>query len=172
MVRYFLARDPDYDPFTFDPEKLRGRVLEISQLMDSTDPDLSAFRAHGGRLIMKENMSDYAQSPYAGIDYYRTVVARMGQSSVDEFIRLYAAPGANHGGRAVNARSGADMPQFLDLLAALDRWVEAGVAPADALMQTTRDGSASRPLCRYPAYPRELEQRDPKAPASFACVQP
>src|SRR3981189_547212 len=38
-------------------------------LMDSTNPDLSAFRAHGGKLVMLEHMSDYAQSPYAGIGY-------------------------------------------------------------------------------------------------------
>ena len=41
--------------------------------MDSTDPDLSRFRARGGRLIMLEHMADYAQSPYAGIRYFESV---------------------------------------------------------------------------------------------------
>jgi hypothetical protein len=37
-------------------------------------------------------MADYAQSPYAGIDYYKAVVARM--EPADGFLRLYVTPGA------------------------------------------------------------------------------
>ena len=55
--------------------------------MDSTNPDLSAFRAHGGKLIMLEHMSDYAQSPYAGIGYFQSVEARMGADATREFMR-------------------------------------------------------------------------------------
>ena len=53
------------------PSDHAARVREVSALMDSTNPDLSAFDARGGKLIMLENMADYAQSPYAGIGYYR-----------------------------------------------------------------------------------------------------
>ena len=56
-----------------------ARVYEVSTLMDSTNPDLSAFMAHGGKLIMLEHMSDYAQSPYAGIGYFESVEARVGE---------------------------------------------------------------------------------------------
>jgi hypothetical protein len=35
-----------------------------------------------------------------GIDYYKAVVARMGQSPADGFLRLYVTPGADHMGRA------------------------------------------------------------------------
>jgi len=66
--------------------------------MDSTNPDLSAFKAHGGKLIMLEHMADYAQSPYAGIGYFQQVQKRMGEATVADFMRLYAAPGVDHVG--------------------------------------------------------------------------
>jgi Tannase and feruloyl esterase len=62
-VQYFFARDPGYDVTKFEPAQFADRLREISALMDSTNPDLSAFSAHGGKLIMYENMADYAQSP-------------------------------------------------------------------------------------------------------------
>ena len=56
-------------------------MREVSALMDSTNPDLSAFRAHGGKLILLENLGDYAQSPYAGIGYHQSVVQRTGPAA-------------------------------------------------------------------------------------------
>ena len=78
-MRYFVMRDANADPFSFDPAKHEVRMREISTLMDATDPDLSAFQARGGKLILKENMADYAQSAYAGVEYYNSVAAHMGQ---------------------------------------------------------------------------------------------
>ncbi len=44
----------------------------------SSNPDLSAFFAHGGKLILRENMADLAQGPLAGIDYFDPVVVKLG----------------------------------------------------------------------------------------------
>jgi hypothetical protein len=38
-------------------------------------------------------MADYAQSPYAGIEHCKSVVERLGQASVTDFMRLYVTPG-------------------------------------------------------------------------------
>ncbi|WP_436294901.1 MULTISPECIES: tannase/feruloyl esterase family alpha/beta hydrolase [unclassified Variovorax] len=46
--------------------------------------DLSAFFARGGKLIIRENAADRAQSALMGIEYYKAVVARLGQSAVDQ----------------------------------------------------------------------------------------
>ncbi|WP_291689224.1 tannase/feruloyl esterase family alpha/beta hydrolase [Bradyrhizobium sp.] len=97
-VQYFFARDPNYDPTKFEPSKLAERMKEVSALMDSTKPDLSAFSARGAKLIMFENMADYAQSPYAGIEYYKSVQAKMGTAKRDSFSRLYLLPGVDHMG--------------------------------------------------------------------------
>ena len=74
-IQYVFARDPSsMSPHT-SPRITGQRLLEVSQLMDSTDPDLGRFRARGGKLIILEHMADYAQSPYAGIRYFENVSA-------------------------------------------------------------------------------------------------
>ncbi len=61
-LQYFYARDPNVDPRTITPQSAAARVREVSALMDSTNPDLSAFHARGGKLIVLEHLADYAQS--------------------------------------------------------------------------------------------------------------
>jgi hypothetical protein len=119
-LQYIFARDPNLDPRAYKPEDHADRVRQVSALMDSTNPDLSAFRAHGGKLIMLEHMSDYAQSPSAEIGYFQSVEARMGADATREFMRLYAAPGADH--------VGAGAPANIDMLNVLVDWVEHGKA--------------------------------------------
>src|SRR3712207_1239567 len=128
--------------------------------MDATNPDLSAFLSRGGKLILKENMADYAQSPYAGIEYYRSVVARLGQETADRFVRLYLAPRANHSGRVFSGIDQAPLPSHVNLLEELDVWVEQGRAPADVLRLTAHEAeapyavTATLPVCRWPLCPR------------------
>src|SRR6202012_4834379 len=107
------------------PEDFRERVLQVSSLMDSTNPDLGRFRAHGGKLLMLEHMADYAQSPYAGIRYFEGVERKLGKTETAEFARLYPAPGVDHVG------SGA--PANVDMLSVLVDWVENGRAPGDLM---------------------------------------
>jgi hypothetical protein len=52
-----------------------GRALKLAGLYDADDPDLAAFRADGGKLILWQGWADQAISPYGTIDYY-TAVAR------------------------------------------------------------------------------------------------
>jgi tannase/feruloyl esterase len=147
----------------------------LSALLDSTNPDLSAFRAHGGKLILKTNGADFLLSPFQAIEYYKTVVVRMGQTNVDSFVRLYVAPGTNHGGNGVDS-SGTAIPNGVDLLGVLDEWVESGKAP-DTLVQVSQQMNmpftvhSSRPMCRYPLYPRYDGRGDPSQASSFTCTR-
>jgi len=166
-IQYFIARDPNYDPRRFNADEFVGRMREVSALMDSTNPDLSAFAAHGGKLIISEHMADYAQSPYAGIEYYKTVVERMGQAAADGFLRLYVTPGADH--------MGIGAPSAVDMVEVLSDWVEKGAAPGD-LVQATHElkppfaVTAARPMCRYPAFPR-YRGGDANKAESFECAR-
>lgn len=166
-IRYFYARDPAFDVRKTDANALRTRVEAVSALMDSTDPDLSEFRARGGKLVILENMADYAQSPFAGTRYVDSVVERMGAGQVAEFLRLYTAPGVDHVG------SGA--PGNVDMFPALVDWVERGKAPAglQLVAQETRPPFAvtrARPLCEWPRWPR-FTGGDPNRAESFECVR-
>ena len=79
-MQYVFARDPNLDVTKYKPEDLKERLLQVSALMDFTDPDLGRFRKHGGKLVILEHMADYAQSPYAGIRYFETVEKKLGKS--------------------------------------------------------------------------------------------
>jgi Tannase and feruloyl esterase len=166
-IQYVFARDPKLDVTTYKVEDHKERVLQVSNLMDSTNPDLSKFRSHGGRLIMLEHMADYAQSPYAGIRYFEKVQATLGKAETAEFARLYTAPGVDHVG------SGA--PANVDMLGVLVDWVENGKAPGDLEVVEQKIEAPSfptvraLPLCQWPAWPR-YKAGDVNAAASFACV--
>jgi feruloyl esterase len=175
FVRYFFARDAKFDPLRFAPEKFAGRIKEISEMFDTTDPDLSAFQARGGKLILKGNGADYQRSVLQEVDYYKSVVGRMGQDRVDQFMRFYVTPGVNHPGNGV-MKDGKAVPAKVDLLGVLDAWVD-GKVP-DSLIQVSQQEQApfrtvaSRPMCRYPAIPRYDGHGDPGEAASFTCAKP
>ena len=164
-LQYFYARDPVFDVRRFKPEDHAARVQQVSALMDSTNPDLSAFHARGGKLIVLENMADYAQSPYAGIAYVEAVKSRLGAATADQFLKLYTAPGVDHVG------SGA--PGNVDMLSALVAWVEQGRAPS-GLQLAEQEVKApfavlrSRPLCEWPLWPK-YRGGDVAQAASFEC---
>ncbi len=166
-IQYVFARDPKLDVTTYKVEDHKARVLEVSNLMDSTDPDLSRFRARGGRLIVLENMADYAQSPYAGIRYFENVERKLGKEQTAEFARLYTAPGVDHVG------SGA--PANVDMLSVLSDWVEKGQAPGDLVVTEQKVEAPAfavvraLPLCRWPAWPHYKSGPVTDA-ASFTCA--
>jgi len=172
FVRYVFVRDPKFDSFAFKAEEHAKRIREISEMFDTTDPDLSAFLARGGKVILKGNGADYQRSLLQEVEYYKSVVAKMGQARVDTFMRFYVTPGVNHGGSG-RLSSGGAVPAKVDLLALLDDWVEAGKAPTPQV-QVAQEQKApfkvisSRPMCRYPLTPR-YNGGDPNEASSFTC---
>jgi len=166
-LRYVFARDPKADLASYTPDRHRARVEQVSALMDATNPDLSAFARRGGKLIMLEYLGDFAQSPYAGIGYYQSVVQRMGAARTGGFLRLYTAPSVDHVG------SGA--PGNADLMGALAAWVEQGRMPGmielvEQGLQAPFTPSRTRPLCEWPSWPRYRGTGDVNNAVSFACV--
>jgi len=161
-IRYAIARDKNHDVRGYRPEDFRDRVQKTSALMDSTNPDLSAFFARGGKLILRENAADRAQSALMGIQYHDALVARLGAAAAEKSVRLYVSPGSTHSGNSRAVEGGPAVPTMVDLLDPLDHWVSAGNAPANALMQVVKAPlppfamQASRPMCRYPGYPHYI----------------
>jgi hypothetical protein len=166
-LRYFVVRDPNYDPLAFDPLNpgpLQDRVVELSGIIGAENPDLSAFQARGGKLIMMHGLADDLVSPNGSIAYYERVVDRLGQGAVDQFVRFYTVPGFGHGG-------GAFVPEW-DALGALDAWVTTGTAPG-VMIGTDRNSATagrSRPLCLYPSWPRYNGTGGVNAASSYICT--
>lgn len=164
MVRYFVTRDPTFNPLDFNAAAYPSRIQQLSNLLDMTNPDLSAFQARGGKLILRENVADKGNSPQTGFDYYDAVVSRMGQDKVDQFFVAYGATGLPHTSTGVvagapNAPS-YGIPGHIDLLTLIDDWSSRGTKPAESLVLTNRtalppyDLVAAKPMCRYGSYPR------------------
>ena len=164
FVRYFVTRNPSFDPLAFSPTGYQARIQELSNALDMTNPDLSAFHARGGKLILRENLSDKGNSPQTGFDYYDAVVAKMGKDKVDQFFVAYGATGLPHTSTGLNAGT-ANAPAYgtpgqIDFLTLLDDWATSGVKPAESLTLTLRsplkpyDLISSKPMCRYGSYPR------------------
>jgi len=170
VIRYFVTSNPDLDSLAFSPDDYMDQLSSLSHVLDATDPDLSAFAAHGGKLILWHGWGDYGANPYSTVAYYEQVVAAAGgQEEADRFVRFYTSPGVDH------LEGGPGAPTF-DLLGALDAWIEEGTAPGD-LVAYKFDPQAGallpfRPLCRYPKYPRYDGVGDPHEPSSFPCALP
>ncbi|WP_053572184.1 tannase/feruloyl esterase family alpha/beta hydrolase [Caballeronia cordobensis] len=165
-VKFFVTRVPTFDSLTFDPYDpgtYRSRVQTVSALSDATDTDLGAFAAKGGKIIMTHGLADEIVSTDSSTDYFNALVGRYGRGKVDGFVRFYLMPGVGHG-------TGPFHPA-IDSLSALDRWVESGAAPETLQMSdlNTATLGRTRPLCRYPAWPRFVGG-DVNDATSFACV--
>jgi hypothetical protein len=183
-VRYFIARDPNFNPLTYNPNNFQARVLQVSNLMDATNTNLAPFFNRGGKLILREDLSDTAQSPYTGLNYYNEVRARFGAAATDNSFATYVATGLPHTSGGVNPGT-ANAPSYgipgrVDLLPALEDWVERGIRPATqyTLVNTQPVGpfavTATKPLCRYPAYPRYIANSPAGGgdAANYTCVTP
>jgi hypothetical protein len=146
FLRYFVF-GPDYDILTFDFD-LDPRLLEPASDLFDVKPDLSDFRAAGGKLIMWHGWNDPRLSPGDSIRYRHDVLRTLRRPPrvIDGFFRLFMAPGVGHCGSG-------DAPNMLDPLAALEDWVENDMAPERILAsQINEEGETvrTRPLCVYP----------------------
>ncbi|MFL9867398.1 tannase/feruloyl esterase family alpha/beta hydrolase [Paraburkholderia fungorum] len=168
-IRYFVTRNEQFDSLGFDPShpgKYRGQLIALSQTIGAMNPDLARYIAHGGKLITLQGLADEVISPNQTIAYYEALIDRFGLDQVNGFMRLYMVPGFQHG-------SGVFIPS-VDLLGALDNWVTRGVSP-ETLIATdiaAATNGRSRPLCRYPLFPRYGGKGNVNLASSFACAEP
>jgi hypothetical protein len=168
FVRYWASpkADPSIDPAKFDFDKDLAKFADARTLLNATDPDLSAFRTRGGKLLMYFGWADTALPPMMGVDYYEKAVTKNGPQTTD-FFRLFMVPGMFH------CRGGVG-PDRLDGLTALINWVENGTAPATITASQMADGKVvrTRPLCPYPQVARYSGTGSPDDAANFACKAP
>jgi feruloyl esterase len=166
-------------------DDLAAANSKTAEAVDSANPDLSAFRAVGGKLVQYHGWSDAAIPPQSSIDYYKEAAAKVGgTAAMQSFYRLFMAPGMDHcgsgpGPNAIGGVYGLPPPSrdaTHDVVAALAHWVEDG-SPPDKVVATkyrdddpTKGVEAQRPWCPYPATAAYSGQGDRKDAASYACA--
>jgi len=156
----FENKDWDFKTFNIDRD-MKIAQDRVGNDLAATDPDLKAFKARGGKLILYHGWSDAAIPATDVINYYSSVQKKMGQKDTAEFVRLYMVPGMQHcgGGSGPNVFGQGGVPTGdaqHDVAAALERWVETGTAPNEIIATKYKAGSnppaivRQRPLCPYP----------------------
>lgn len=167
FVRSFVVRHGDYDTMKFNPDDWTSTLSLLGAQFGAFNPDLSTYRARGGKLILWNGEQDTAVSPRETARYTDAVAQRLGQAAADEVLETYLAPGVGH-------CSGGTGPDRIELLRAMVQWVEQGVPPSRQNLTHNKLDSAgvpvtTRPACKYPTYPRYIGQGDPNKPQSFVC---
>ena len=136
----------------------------MAPTLNADNPDLSAFRARGGKLIIDNGWMDGSMSAYGTLKYYETVLGH--DPTARDDVRLFLRPGVTH------CMLGPG-PDGTDYLSAIDEWVESGEAP-ERLPASYRDPAGQpigggRILCAWPSVVTYKGRGDPWDPASFSC---
>ncbi len=174
--RNVVAGDASWDPATFELTRDLARAAQRDAgAADAMDPDLSAFVARGGKLLLYHGTTD-GLIPYANtVNYYHSVVEQLGAERTDDHVKLYLVPGMDHcaGGEGAFA---------VDWQSAIEDWVERGVEPGAlpaahpavpaGVPGATPSAPFTRPACVYPAVARYKGSGDTADAANFECVAP
>lgn len=169
FYRGILARDPSAAPLAFDPLNPgphQTRLSSLSVLLYGANPDLSVFQKRGGKLLLVHGNADPLIPVGWSSTYYQAVVEKMGAGTVNGFLRYFEIPGYGHGDGSFRADWNA--------LAALDQWVETGTPVNQAVVTDVNTATAgrTRPLCRYPTWPKYTGSGDIHRAESFSCSAP
>lgn len=178
--RLWSFENPRWDWWTFDYDRdVAFTDAKIGWMVDQTNPDLSAFKARGGKAIVYQGWQDPVVNAADTIAYFDQVKALQGsQAEVDKFFRLFMVPGMGHcsgGTGATNfGNQGGPSPVVdasHDLLKALDQWVEQGVAPDRIVASRVVSGATvrTRPLCPHPLQAVYNGSGSTDDAASFSC---
>jgi feruloyl esterase len=162
--QYLVFNNPKWDYHTLDVEKdvaTADRV--IGATMNTADPNLKPFFSHGGKLLMYHGWADPGIPPMFSVDYYKSVVDKVGGDS----IRLFMVPGMGH-------CAGGDGPNTFNAMAALSQWVEQGKAPEQMVASHSTRGAVdrTRPLCPYPQVAQYKGTGSTDEAANFSCKVP
>jgi hypothetical protein len=143
FFKNFVFNNAEWDYRRYDFANFRKDSAQAGSLLNATDPNLDAFKARGGKLLLWHGWSDPALSALATTKYYEQVQAR--DPAASDYARLFMLPGVLH-------CAGGPGPDNVDWNAVIDAWVEKGVAPDRIVASKLVGGKAvrTRPLCAYP----------------------
>jgi feruloyl esterase len=144
--RDLVFADPQWNYLTVDVSAATAKADAMhAAAMNAINPDLTEFFQHGGKLVQYHGWNDEQISPLNTVQYYESVVKKLGSASVEHSYRLFMIPGMAHcrGGEGVNS---------FDSISIIDNWVANANPPAQIPASRVRDGKVegTRPVCSYP----------------------
>ena len=166
--KYVVFEDPKWDFRTFDFDRDFARAQRIDNgTLTAVNADLNPFITRGGKLLMYHGWNDQLITAHNSVNYYESVSSKIGAARTDASVRLFMAPGMAH-------CSGGPGPNQVDWLAAIEQWVERGVAPNRIVASRSVQGvvERTRPLCAYPQMAQYSGKGSTDDAANFSCVAP
>ncbi|OBT58782.1 hypothetical protein VE04_01151 [Pseudogymnoascus sp. 24MN13] len=166
-VALFIEKNPDFNLTNMTHEQFDELLHTGSQqyhsMIDTSDADLSGFKAAGGKMLTFHGLSDQI-IPASGTEHYYNEVTKL-DSNVHDFYRYFEVPGLQH----CALGNGGQPTAVFDALVA---WVEDGIAPDSLPVKPTGlDGTAiDRILCPYPSVVTYDGVSDPATADGFSCV--
>ena len=142
----FLAFEPQrgrawsWRQFNFDTDP--PQMAAFSKMIDD-QPDLTNLKKRGGKIIHYHGWADALVNPQMSVDYYESVMKKMGARHTREFYRLYMIPGMFHCAGGV----GCDRADWFTPLA---DWVEKALRPAQSKVRAWKK---ARPSARARSAP-------------------
>jgi Tannase and feruloyl esterase len=174
-IQDWLEQNPSFSVLGIDyptyQQLFRFSEQRWTSIGASDNPDLSAFAAHGGKVIITHGWADQEIPTQDTVNYYNNVLQDRrngGPKAVQDFARLFMVPGMGHCGGA-----GAGGPNLFDAFDPVVTWRETGVAPKQitaSLENASGQVVETRPLCRYPQVARYTRTGSTNDASSFVCV--
>ncbi len=160
VFKYLVFNNPDWDYSKYDFSQFEKDTRLAASFLNATNPDLDAFKARKGKLILWHGWADPALPALATVDYYRQVLAH--DPGAGDYCRLFMVPGCLHCGGGPGAAD-------VDWLSVVADWVERGKAPDLIVASRHEQGKVvmTRPLFPYPQVAVYGGTGDPKNAESF-----
>lgn len=160
VFKYLVFNNPDWDYSKYDFSNFKKDTQLAASFLNATNPDLDAFKARKGKLILWHGWADPALPAQATVDYYRQVQAH--DPGASEYCRLFMVPGCLHCGGGPGAAD-------VDWLSVIVDWVEQGKAPDKLIASKRQQGGTviTRPLFPYPQHAVYSGSGDPNKAENF-----
>lgn len=119
---------PNWSPMDFDFETDPARMVASAAAYNGDNPDISAFRNAGGKMIVYHGWADSLVTPYKTVEWYEQASkAAGGEDALKESVALFMVPGLDHCG--VLPGPGGITAAVLDPLTPLEAWLNDGSTP-------------------------------------------
>jgi pimeloyl-ACP methyl ester carboxylesterase len=169
-MQLWVMQSPAFDWKTLTEDSFEA-AFRLSQrkfndVIGTDEDNIQRFRKHGGKILMWHGESDQLIMPKGTLNYYhRLITGNGGLKHVDDFVRLFLAPGVAHCG-------GGSGPNPVGTFEAVVDWVENGKAPDTIMASRSLGGTAvrTRPLCAYPKTAKWTGLGSSDIAANFVCV--
>jgi feruloyl esterase len=165
--KYVIAKDSSWEPSRFNAvaDFDLARNVDKDDVLNSGNPDMKAFFARGGKLLLYHGWSDPQVTPLNTVDFFNKVLTLHGNDVAGKSVQLYMVPGMNH------CQGGPGTDTF-DKMGAIEQWIKTGAAPEKISASHLTNGvvDRTRPLCPFGQVAKWNGVGSSDDAANFACV--